>query len=268
MTAGSHLDPLAIDRWLDGEAPPQEVASIEAAVAADAALAARVAARRDFLQQVSRSGKVARARIADSLPAHVDARVRLALAARRRRRIAWPAVAAAATVLIAFGAVLWSSGSEPVEAKVVPMGVLRAIDFAAPSDGPESPGACATSGDFSPLESSVIRMGKYLVSNCDRAPEVASARLVRPEELPVVGWAATRETKDVRGPDIGMTVLTNYVIFDVARGRKREYLAVARKHYDELSRKTPDRASCIVCHNRSREGQDNPHEIRARAWSR
>jgi hypothetical protein len=258
----------AVDRWLDGESNTDESATLEAAVRNDPPLAAYVAERRRFLGQLQSTGAGYRAGLAAQLPAQVEARVRMALRrqqswARRipwAHRISWASCAAAATVLLAMSAFLWTQKPEPVEA--VPAAILRAVDYAT-WDATAEPGTCATDDTRA---SDLVRMGNYQVSECSDDSGEPAARLARVEDLPVVGWAAAHATEEVRGPEIGMTVLKNYVVFDVARGRKREYLAVARSLYDELNSLEPDRASCIVCHNRSREGLDNPHDIVLRRW--
>lgn len=256
----AELRAAAVDRWLDGECSGDEAARFDAALREDPAFASRVTERRRFLGRLREAGVAYREGLAQQVPAHVDARVRLALAGRTRRRIPWPALAAAATVLIAVGAFMFSQESDTAEA--VPAAILRAVDYA--SLEPDPTGTCAD-GDQVARSSALVKMGDYQVADCSGGDE-PSARLARVEDLPVVGWAATRTTKEVRGPEIGMTVLKNYVVFDVARGRQREYLAVARSLYDELERRQPKRASCTVCHYRSRDGQDNPHDIKLRRW--
>ena len=253
--------PATVDRWLDGESPADEAARLESALRDDPQLAARVAARRRYLATLASAGQAYRNGLAAQMPAHVDARVRLALAGRRQRRLPWPALAAAATLLLAVGAFLWSQ--QPEQAEAVPAAILRAVDHAA-LDANRA-GTCASEDEVT-RNSALVQMGDYQVADCRGGGSEPSARLARVRDLPVVGWAATRTTDEVKGPDIGMTVLQNYVVFDVARGRQREYLAVARVLYDELERQKPKRASCVVCHNRSREGQENPHDIKLRKW--
>ena len=197
------------------------------------------------------------------MPAHVDARVRLALSGRQASggwgRWVW---AAAATCLLAVGAALGTGSGE--RAQAMPSAMLRAVDYATLTEIVQ--GSCASDVERPASESALVRMGNYRIADCGGDAAAPSARLARVEDLPVVGWAATRETEEVAGPNIGMTVLKNFVVFDVARGRSREYLAVARPLYDALERRYPNRASCAVCHNRSRDGAANPHDIRLRAW--
>ncbi len=93
-------------------------------------------------------------------------------------------------------------------------------------------------------------------------------RCERGEQNPgaAIGYAAVAAEGVERGPDIGMTELGDMVVYDLIYGRRRHYLAVSTKWLRAVDARHPGRASCRACHNRSREGQPNPHNIVQRSW--
>ena len=111
-----------------------------------------------------------------------------------------------------------------------------------------------------------VKDGSLQVWRCREDGQGTVAKLYRPEDLPSIGYAAVAEEGVERGPDIGRTDLRDLVVFDLAYGRRRHYLAVSKSWLREADARTPGRASCRACHNRSREGQPNPHNIVQRSW--
>ena len=92
------------------------------------------------------------------------------------------------------------------------------------------------------------------------------AKLYRLEEAPSIGYAAIPEPGAGSGPTIGRTDLGDVVVFDLVYGAKRHYLAVGKGFLDHHRKLTPGRESCRACHNQSRKGQKNPHNIVERSW--
>ena len=113
-----------------------------------------------------------------------------------------------------------------------------------------------------------MRDNVFVVERCDVDPADAkgtpdpdahrkarlTARLVRPETLPVVGIVAVPDPDGPRGADIGKTDLGDVLVYDVAYGRTRYYLGVPKR---EAIRK----GDCRMCHHADRLDGRNPHRI-------
>jgi hypothetical protein len=266
-------DPAEVDRLLDGECEAAERAARDADVARDAAAAARVEARRTFRAALAGArGAEARERGAH---APLEARVRSALAGDRRRRArripAWSwAVAAAAVLVVGLGLSRFGPSLRPADA--APPGALLAADVlrtslesAPPGDGGAT---CGVHEPTSPFRLSLVARNEMKVRAClDESSESAGsaperAVLYRVADLQTVGYVAmpdpdTKKGGAQPGPEIGVTRLEGYVVFDVRQGGAVYYLAVERDVVDR-------RGSCAACHSRSRESEKNPHRFRER----
>ena len=220
------------------------------------------------------AGSAYRAGLTRSVPPGLESRVRAALARdlptreQPSRRSRWY-VATAALALLALGASLWSRPTDQAEA--MPPEVLTAAALARMSAeagaSPEKPGTCSDASPTSPVHFPPVKDGSLRILRCEKKGDRTVARLYRPEELPSVGYVAVREAGAGTGPTIGMTDLGDLVVYDLAYGSKRHYLAVSRAFLDRERDLTPGRESCRACHNRSRVGQANPHYIVARSWA-
>lgn len=250
---------IELDRWLDGEMEPGEASAFAAGLAADLGRARGARRRRAYLGALSRAGAAWRAGLAATTPADLEARVRLRLAAGRRRRPFF-AAAVAATLLLGVG--LWTWQGRLPSAEAVPPPALAAVDLARTLATVPDVTTCASAA-LDPRASVLVQDGGFEVVDCT---EERGARLRRIADLDIVGWAAAPAGGAPTGPDVGLTVLSDFVVFDVTLGGRREYLAVARTAYAELDRRLGERASCFVCHRTSRDGRENPHRIGQRAW--
>ena len=257
-------DPAEIDRTLEGQLEAEAAADRVAQVAADPDLAARLAARRAFLQGLAAAGAAWRADAARQMPPGLELRVRATLARGRRVRPAaarW--MAAAALLVAAVGAsFLFGLGGRNVDA--MPPTLMRAAEAARAAG--EGPRGCDAPQETSPLAFPPVRDGNLLVYACVERDGETVAKLYRPEELPSVGYAAVAAPGVKPGPTIGRTDLGDQVVFDIAYGRKVHYLAVNASWLAEQRLRTPGRESCRACHNVSRVGQANPHTIVQRSW--
>jgi hypothetical protein len=145
----------------------------------------------------------------------------------------------------------------------MPPDVIRAVE-AARSEVP-GPRTCADD-ESNPRYFPPVRDGALKILHCVHDDNRTVAKLYRPEDLPSVGYVAVAQDGAGAGPDIGMTDLGDMVVFDLAYGRKRHYLAVSSEWLEAQRLLTPGRASCVACHNRSRRGLANPHNIVQRSW--
>lgn len=250
------------DRVLDGEGSPAEVAAIEAACRADPRLAAAFGERRAYLAWMARAGAAWRQQTKAAVSPALLARVRLSTRNSSRRAL-FLAPAAAAAVVAALGAWMFLGGRQ---AEGVPAGVLKAVDLARALASPEdNPEGCGT-GLLAPATSRLVREGGFSIVDCKHEGAMQSAQLMRTEDLEVVGWVAMPAPGRSAGPEIGITVIDQHVVFDVAAPGRYEYLAVDKYAYATLHRALGERASCFVCHRYSRDGDENPHRIVQRSW--
>ena len=81
------------------------------------------------------------------------------------------------------------------------------------------------------------------------------------DEVESVGYVAVPEKGTRPSADVGKTDLGEVIVYDILYGRTRYYLAVRA---DVVTQ----RGDCAACHNKSREGQKNPHRIELRTWRR
>jgi hypothetical protein len=257
------LDPAEVDRLLDGACGAAEAASRETDVRSDATARARVETRRNFRDALARA---AAAEVRDRADhGLLESRVRTALARARRRRIplwTW-AVAAAAVLVVGLG--LSHVGPRPADA--APQGALLAADVlrASLASAPEGDGGatCGVHEATSPFRLSLVARNEMKVRAClDESSETAGraperAVLYRVADLQTVGYVAVPDPGAKEGPEIGVTRLEGYVVFDVRQGGAVYYLAVERDVVDR-------RGSCAACHGRSREGEKNPHRFQER----
>lgn len=257
-------DPAEVDRTLEGQLPDDLQAARRAEIAGEPALRDRMARREEFLAALAFAGESWRASLPGQVPGGLEARVRKALlvgAPTTNHMLRWATVAAALLV-ITLGASFWFDGGSQAEA--MPPEVLKAIDAARSSA--EGPRTCTDEGETSPKRFPPVRDGALKVWRCVHDERGTVAKLYRPEDLPSIGYVAVAEHGAGRGPDIGMTDLGDMVVFDVAYGSQRHYLAVRGAWFEHQERVTPGRASCVACHNRSRDGKANPHSIVKRSW--
>ncbi|MDJ0975865.1 MAG: hypothetical protein QNJ98_15500 [Planctomycetota bacterium] len=253
-----HEDPLEVDRLLDGELEPELQRAREAEIAADPGLAQRVGARRAFLTHLARSGAAVRAGHGTAMPIGLEARVQAALGqgARRpaRRLIAY---AAAAVLMLGLGLFILPR-DDAGEAVAAPPAVLVARD-ALEGASPQS-GGCAENDPTSPFAFPPVRAGELDVVGCDESPTRPGLRpaILRGREE-TVGFVAVPEPGTRSSPKVGKTILGDVVVYDILYGDTRAYLA-ARADF------VAERGDCVACHNRSRDGQKNPHYIELRRW--
>ena len=210
----------------------------------------------DYARALVRARAAWREQITAQVPPGLEQRVRKGL--RPRWRV--PRVAAAILVLGIGTLLLWRGRAD---ARAVPAPVLRAVSMLdAVSTTPANARAPAPRA-----AGALVETGQFEVVSCVAGEgSGTTARLRRIEDLPVVAWAAVPEAGAGRGPEIGVTVVGEHVVFDVAGPARREYLVLARRSYLAIEEAHPGRASCRICHNRSRVGQPNPHRIVQRAW--
>jgi hypothetical protein len=253
------LDPVELDRTLDGELPADELAARRAWIEADPARRARATERAAFLRALRRAGEGGHA-----APAGLEARVRGALEAARRPAPVGLRWAAAVAAVIVAGVLVGRALDGGPEAEAMPAAVLQAAEAARAE--PSGPRTCEDGDGPRPRDFPPVRDGALLVLRCVTRDGGTVARLYRPEDLPSVGYVAVADRDAAPGPDIGMTDLGEMVVFDVPYGRQRHYLAVPRTFLDAQRARTPGRESCVACHNRSRDGQANPHNIVKRSW--
>ncbi len=257
-------DAVELDRTLEGELPLDELAVRRAEIAAEADVRVRCEQREEFLSTLRFAGEAWRHELPSRVPQGLEARVRQALltAPNPRYGLRW-ATAAAAALVIALGASLFLTPSGG-DAVAMPPEVVKAAEAARSSaDGPRT---CSDEGSTSPKHFPPVRDGALRIWRCVGDRQGTVAKLYRPEDLPSIGYAAVAEYGAGHGPDIGMTDLGDMIVFDVAYGNQRHYLAVSKEWYEQQERRTPDRASCTACHNRSKDGRPNPHNIVKRSW--
>jgi hypothetical protein len=254
-------DPLEIDRYLDGELDPATQAARDADVAAGRAPASILERRREFAA-LAAAGARWRAELPAAVPAGLESRVRFALQRDRRTAPRRWFVAAAAVLLVALGIGLFSSHGERAEA--MPPEVIKAVDAARTS--PSGPRDCDADGEAGPNLFPPVQDGSLSVWRCREDGRGTVAKLYRPEELPSLGYAAVAAEGVDRGPDLGRTDIGDMVVYDLVYGRRAHYLAVSKAWLQQVEARHPGRASCRACHNRSREGQKNPHNIVERSW--
>lgn len=263
-----HQDETEIDRTLDGELPAEELAVRQAAIDADPALAARVAARRRFLDGLRAAGLTYRDGLEDAMPEGLAARIETALAeppveaaAAHPRLLRW-AMATAAVLVAGLVAGLFVDGDEDA-AVAMPPAVIEAAEAArSPDPGPRG---CNHDDGLGPLAFPPVKDGLRIWACADRHGGTV-AKLYRPEELPSVGYAAMPAPGVEPGPTVGRTDLGDTVVFDITYGRKAHYIAVRKAWLERQRQLTPGRQSCRACHHLSRVGMENPHTIIERSW--
>jgi hypothetical protein len=264
-----HRDPLELDRFVDGEGSAEERASREGDVRRDPALAAAVASRRSFLAAIRRARAEEAATDAAARGA-LEARVRDALAARPRLRVVRrPAVlvgglAVAAALLAGIGIGFLGGGDRRAEADALVLLAANQVRLERAGRGaPETPlRSCSQEGPTSPYAFPLVKRREMDVKGCsspDAPGDATVAVLHRPEELPAIGYVAVPEPGAGRGPEIGMTELQDVVVFDLAYGDTRYYLAVDTRI--AKASHPGDRWTCGACHGVSRDEDANPHHI-------
>jgi len=265
-------DPVEVDRYLEGEAGrasdafrgPVEQGTRRADVAARPELAARLEVRERFLAGLAAAGQAYRAELSARTPPLLGRRVRAALvrSEARRRRLWRYATAAAAVLIAAIGLSLRNDTRH--DARAMPLQVIQAADVARHAQA--GPRGCEVPAETGPMQFPPVRDGSLRVWRCREDAQSTVAQLYRPEDLPSIGYAAVAAEGVDRGPDLGRTDLGDIVVFDLAYGRRRHYLAVAKTFLDAQRKRTPGRESCRACHNLSRVGKPNPHNIVQRSW--
>lgn len=274
-----HHEPAEVDRWLDGEGPPEERRARAADVEGDAALRARVAARRSFLTALACAGAEGLGGDALRLRA-LEARVRSSIVDKmaggevaeaavpsRRGRVrgrAWIAAAAAVT-----GLAVWLGQGDQPAAAFDP--VQRAADLLSwRPRNLEGVGTCA-GGEREEVHSfALVREGAFEVTGCvPDAPGASVAVLRRPEQLPVVGYVAVPADGTTPAGEVGITEVEGgrILVFDVLDGGRRVYLAVdpqtlgPRAGGVGADGRVDSAWSCAACHGPVRQAQRNPHHI-------
>lgn len=259
-----HQEPLEIDRYIEGEVTAAERSERDSDVAQDAALAARLQGRRAFLTGLAAAGRGWRTEAHQQVPPGLESRVRFALRrAEGDRRKTWRWVTAAAAVLIVTVALSLRDGGDE-GARAMPLEVIKAADAARQDRA--GPRSCNAPVEKGPMQFPPVKDGTLRVWRCNQDAQGTVAKLYRPEDLPTIGYAAVAAEGVERGPDLGMTDLGDMVVYDLVYGRRRHYLAVSKTFLDAQRKLRPGRESCRACHNRSREGKPNPHNIVQRSW--
>ncbi len=253
-----HLDPIEIDRFLDGELSAGEAAARAEDLARNPELSRRVALRKAFLERLGRSGAAWQVAVRTDVPDGLVDRVHGALSRRRTLRLPRVfAYAAAAVVLLALGSFFLPEEKQE-QADAAPAGVLlarHALEASMPQEG-----GCAEGGPASPFAFPPVQEGELDVVGCDEAAHAPGLRpaVLRGQEQ-IIGFVAVPEPGTRKSPKVGKTLLGDVVVYDVQYGDSRAYLAVPQRFVEK-------RGDCAACHNRSRDGQKNPHYIELRRW--
>lgn len=255
-------DAVEIDRYLEGELDPATRSARDADVAAGRVPAAHIERRRTELGALAAAGARWRAEGLPQLPAGLEDRV-LAALERDRRPVPMRWVAAAAAVLIV-GLGIGVFGSRGEQAEAMPPEIIKAVDEA--RLGPTTPRGCDADDQAGPNLFPPVQDGSLSVWRCSEDGGGTVAKLYRPEDLPSIGYAAVAAEGVDRGPDLGRTDLDDMVVFDLVYGRRRHYLAVRKEWLAQVEADDPGRSSCRACHNLSRQGEENPHNIVQRSW--
>ncbi|MDJ0523618.1 MAG: hypothetical protein QNJ90_16225 [Planctomycetota bacterium] len=253
-------DPAEVDRYLEGELDPDTQEARDADVAAGRMDVDRLERRRRELEGLAAAGARHRATLGHALPEGLESRVRFALRRDRTRAPRRWIAAAAAIVLVAVG--LGVLGDRGEQAEAMPPEVIEAI--AAARMSPSAPRGCDDTEHLGRLP--IVQDGHLNVWRCEEEGKRTVAKLYRPEDLPAIGYAAIAAEGVERGPDLGRTDLEDMVVFDLVYGNRRHYFAVGRAWLDYVETIHPGRASCRACHNTSRVGEKNPHNIVQRSW--
>ena len=265
--------PLERARYLDGEGSPEERAARAADLLREPAARARLDADARFHRLVA-TGRQA-------LPVPSDLllpRVRAALAAdraagfpstgagdrlRTRRRVG--AVAAAAAAVVAAIAV-WSASDRVPTSGAADREVLLAADaYRSAVVGvlpPASGGGTCDEGPASPARFPLVASGEVAVEACKPDGDRTSVAVLRRTDdartekgLVVVPWDGRSAATDV-----GYTRVDEVVVFDVAIGRAKYFLAT---RWQDVAG-TP---MCAACHGPARASNParNPHRFVERA---
>ena len=153
-----------------------------------------------------------------------------------------------------------SAGDERVllAAKTLRMALTGAV----PSETDEA-GATCGQGVASPYRFPPVAQRELSLSSCSAMSADGAQRSVSvlrragedsaPLGLVGVPWAASKDT----APEVGITTLEDVVVFDVAIGGARYFLATQRTRVEK-------EGSCAACHGESRKGKANPHPFRER----
>jgi hypothetical protein len=267
------LDPVERARFLDGEGTASERAAREACLSTDPVARARVEREAAFLAVVRRG-----AAALPPVPPGLEARVRAALAADRAAGLAEPRVplrvlpraraAGLVAAACAAGLALWLVASPARPTHAADEAVLAAETARGARDGrlPGPPGAACEQGVASPYRFPLVAKGELEIAGCGPTKDASGVvSVVNTQEDPKHSRAlvsvparADAPAPSGRGRDVGVLVLDDMVVFDVALGGARYYLAAPRESVDRLG-------SCAACHGSSRDGQRNPHRFLERA---
>ena len=261
-------DPLERTRFVDGEMPSDERAGRARELLSDPAARARVDDDARLAALVRASGGLR------PLPSpDLEARVRAALARDRgsftsrsasgsRSPAARRALAIAASVLVAGGAAVFAfRGRVPESAAAgrevrLAVDALRRAEMGTLPGGTSSGGSCEE-GVASPHRFPLVVNGEAAVESCSTAEHETVSVLRREDDptrrkgLVVVPWDGLSSATDV-----GWTRVEDMVVFDVAIGRAKYYLAA---RWDGLAG-TP---ACVACHGPARASNParNPHHF-------
>lgn len=266
--------PLERARYLDGEGSPAERAERAASLLRDPSARARVDADARVLA-VFRRGVEAR----PEPSALLEARIRRALAADRaagfpstgagdahrvrRRRL----VAAAAATLALLGGAIWSAATDRAATATAHQDAVRLAAEAYRDAvvgvvvGDAAPGGGCDDGVASPHRFPLVTSGDLSVETCrevgTKAVAVVHAAGRAQAERGLV--VMPTDGKSV-ATDVGFTRVDDVVVFDVAIGRAKYYLATRYEAVDG----TP---MCAACHGSSRADhpERNPHRFFERA---
>ena len=265
------LDPLEVDRHLDGEGSAAERSARDADVAVRPEVQAHLAARGRFLAALG-GARTAPPESASLALARLEARVRTALLRDRTGAIrpvrGWvrPLWMGAAAALAGLGAWLLMAGprggSRDLEADQAVAMAAQVLHWQ-----PQALGTCAQ-GATDVHGFALVRDGDLQVSGCaeERGADGSSvAALRRPEDLPVVGYVSLPDSggRGAARHEIGLTELEGgrVVVFDLLDHGRRVYLAVNAAAVRAKHAEAGERWTCAACHGPARQGLDSPHRI-------
>jgi hypothetical protein len=253
------LDPLARARGLDGDLPPAERERCERDLAADPAGRARV--ERDAA--VVRALRAAAA-VRPPVPAGLEGRVCAALRADRARTgrvLVFRRFAPAAMLAAAAAVLVWATVGRVQESHAAPREVLLAAEAFHQAELGLMPrggavGSCEE-GAASPHRFPLVTNGEASVESCEpREAETVSVLRGEDDRKALRGLVAVPWDGKSSATDVGWTRVGDLVVFDVAIGRAKYYLATR-------SSAVEGRPACAACHGPLRAGNPsrNPHRF-------
>jgi hypothetical protein len=183
----------------------------------------------------------------------------------RSRGATW-AWAAGAAALLAVAVGIFTNA--PRRAEATPREALWAADLVRNArSGEGGVGTCGAQDATSPFRFPLVERRELGVRGCVGPDEGAGASagteqalLYRLADRDLVGYVAVPDARAPRGPEIGVTRLSDVIVFDVHLGGAAYYLAVKREKVDR-------EGNCAACHGSSKKGEQNPHRFKERRFT-